>query len=111
MTRRGLGISAVLLMQIACRGDLYRAAAQATGGDPRRGALAIHKYGCDSCHSIPGIPGAVTHVGPPLTDIAVRSYLAGELTNTPANMERWIRHPRNIEPATAMPDTGVTEAD
>jgi len=23
----------------------------------------------------------------------------------------WIRHPRDVEPRTVMPDTGVTEAD
>jgi cytochrome c2 len=26
-------------------------------------------------------------------------------------MEEWIRHPRNISPHTAMPDTGVTVTD
>jgi cytochrome c2 len=82
-----------------------------TGGDPGRGAVAIRKYGCGSCHTIPGIPGARARVGPPLTSIAARIYLAGELPNTPDNMRQWIRHPREVEPRTAMPDTGVTEAD
>jgi cytochrome c len=50
-------------------------------------------------------------VGPPLVAIAVRTYLAGELPNTPANMQEWIRHPRVVEPRTAMPDTGVTDGD
>jgi cytochrome c1 len=50
-------------------------------------------------------------VGPPLTSIGSRTYLAGELPNTPANMMQWIRHPREAEPRTAMPDTGVTDGD
>jgi cytochrome c len=100
-----------LLIQLACRGEIYRVAAQATGGDPDRGAAAIHKYGCDSCHTIPGIRGAVAHVGPPLTDIGVRKYVAGQLSNTPENLQNWIRHPRRVEPHTAMPDIGVTEID
>jgi cytochrome c2 len=100
-----------LLIQLGCRDDVNRAAAQATGGDPTRGAQAIRRYGCDTCHTIPGIRGAVAHVGPPLTDVALRSYVAGRLPNTVANMQAWIRHPRSIEPHTAMPDTGVTEGD
>src|SRR5947209_2821547 len=100
-----------VFVQLACGGDVYRAAAQSTGGDPARGAEAIRKYGCDSCHTIPGIAGAFAHVGPPLTEIGVRSYLAGQLPNTPENMEKWIRDPRGIEPHTAMPDTGVTATD
>jgi cytochrome c len=60
---------------------------------------------------IPGIPGAQGLVGPPLTSIGAQMYLAGELPNTPDNMQRWIRSPREVEPRTAMPDTAVTEAD
>jgi len=33
------------------------------------------------------------------------------IPNTPANLMHWIRHPRQVSPDTAMPDTGVTEAD
>jgi putative membrane protein len=97
----------------ACRGrgDRYRVAANLTGGDPHRGAEAITRYGCESCHVIPGIPGAQGLVGPPLTSIGAQMYLAGELPNTPDNMQRWIRSPREVEPRTAMPDTAVTEAD
>ena len=50
-------------------------------------------------------------VGPPLTNIASRVYLAGRLPNTPANMERWIQQPHAIDDKTAMPETGVTDAD
>jgi cytochrome c1 len=50
-------------------------------------------------------------VGPPLTQVAVRSYLAGRIENTPENMMKWIRNPRAIDDKTAMPVTGVTDRD
>ena len=47
-------------------------------------------------------------VGPPLTKIALRTYLAGRIQNTPDNMARWIVNPKQIDDQTAMPVTGVT---
>jgi cytochrome c2 len=72
--------------------------------------LMIH-YGCPTCHVIPGVPGAVGKVGPPLRSLAQQSYIAGVLPNSPANLEQWIMHPQNIHPGTAMPEMGVTQAD
>jgi cytochrome c2 len=71
----------------------------------------IRKYGCYSCHTIAGVPGAVGLVGPPLNGIAERVYIAGHVPNTPANITQWIQHPRSIDPHTAMPEMGVTEQD
>ena len=82
-----------------------------TGGDPGRGSTAIQRYGCGACHTIPGIRGAAATVGPPLTDIALRSYLAGVIKNTPENMIRWIQNPPAIDAKTAMPHLGVSEAE
>jgi cytochrome c2 len=84
---------------------------QLTGGDPDRGVEMIGRYGCAACHTIPGIRGANALVGPPLTRIASRSYLAGQIQNTPGNMVRWIQHPREVERGTAMPEMGVTDSD
>jgi len=111
MMRRCAICALVTVIGAGCRVGVYRDAAQATGGDPARGVAAIQRYGCDTCHVIPGVQTAQATVGPPLDAIAVRTYLAGELPNNPANMQEWIRHPRTVEPRTAMPDTGVTEAD
>jgi len=82
-----------------------------TGGDPSRGPALMRKYGCQSCHTIPGVVGADGLVGPPLAGIASRSYIAGVLTNAPDNMLRWIRDPKAVDPLTAMPNTGVTASD
>lgn len=78
-------------------------------GDADAGRAAIGDLGCSSCHTIPGVRGADAHVGPPLTDWAQRSYIAGALENTPGNLQRWILDPQEIEPGTAMPDVGATE--
>jgi cytochrome c2 len=94
---------------VACQRQAWREAAMLTGGDPGRGQAAIEAYGCGSCHTIPGIPGANTLVGPPLSGIASRAYVAGVLPNTPNNMIRWIEHPQAIDPLTAMPDLGVPD--
>jgi cytochrome c2 len=89
----------------------HEEAAALTGGDPDKGMAAIGRYGCGSCHDIPGIRAAHGTVGPPLGGIAARTYLAGQLSNTPEHMMRWIRHPQHVEPGTAMPEMGVTEGD
>jgi putative membrane protein len=86
-------------------------AARITGGDPARGSIAVRHYGCGACHTIPGIEGARGTVGPTLAGISGRSYIAGVLVNSPANLVRWIRHPQQVDSLTAMPEMGVSEAD
>jgi cytochrome c2 len=79
-----------------------------TGGDPQAGRAAIARRPCGGCHEIPGVPGAHGKVGPPLTGLAGRSYIAGRLSNTPENLAAWIVDPHAIDPLNAMPPTGVT---
>lgn len=78
-------------------------------GNPDRGKQLIQNYGCGACHIVPGVPGARGLVGPPLNYFADRTMVAGELPNTPPNLTRWIMHPKQVEPNTAMPDLGVTQ--
>ena len=80
-------------------------------GDPRRGADAIGRYGCGSCHVIPGLARAKGKVGPPLSDFAERTYIAGNSYNTPNNLAAWIRRPDSVEPGTVMPTLGVSEQE
>ena len=79
-------------------------------GNPDRGLVLLRQFGCASCHVIPGVASAMGNVGPPLERIASRVYLAGILPNTPENLEHWIRSPQAVDPLTAMPDLGVSEA-
>jgi len=82
-----------------------------TGGDPQRGAAAITRYGCGSCHTIAGISEAHGLAGPPLTGIGSRIYIAGVMQNTPENMMTWIRNPKGVDEKTVMPNLGVTSKD
>ena len=108
-------LAGALAAPVGCRGyaddDTRAHAAILTGGDPTRGKRAIARYGCGSCHTIPGIRGASSLVGPPLTGIAQRVYIAGVVANTPDQMIRWIMSPRSVDPRTAMPDMGIPEHD
>ena len=81
------------------------------GGDADRGRQLIRRYGCGSCHMIPGVRGAGAMVGPPLAGIANRVYVGGVVTNTPENLVRWIETPKAIDEKTAMPNVGVSQAD
>lgn len=81
------------------------------GGDVGRGKAAIVRYGCAACHSIPGITASNGNIGPPLAKIADRTYIGGVLANTPTNMMRWLRHPSLVDPRTAMPDLGISDAE
>ncbi|GGG23948.1 hypothetical protein GCM10010964_10150 [Caldovatus sediminis] len=67
--------------------------------------------GCGACHRIPGVRNARAMVGPPLDAFAQRGYVAGVLPNRPANLLAWLRNPPAINPMTAMPDLGLTEAE
>ncbi|HET7457605.1 MAG TPA: cytochrome c [Gemmatimonadaceae bacterium] len=114
-----LGAAALLLLAplllAACTSETDRAEAREasflTRGNVEKGRVAIRAYGCASCHTVPGVPGADALVGPPLTGFAERAYVAGVLQNSPENLVRWIRHPREVDSLTAMPDMGVGEQD
>ncbi len=90
-----------------CSGCKSSRTAQSHPGAP---ALMI-QYGCPTCHVIPGVPGAIGKVGPSLDSLAQRSYLAGTVPNTPADLQAWIMHPQHFQPGTAMPEMGVTPQD
>lgn len=104
-------LAAVVLLAACNRDDPANDAIALTGGHPERGRVLIRYYGCGSCHTIPGVAGADATVGPPLTGIARRAYVAGVLPNTPDNLERWILDPPRVDPKTAMPATGVKPGD
>ena len=109
---RGAALAgAVAVMLAGCEDYRSRDAARLTGGNPKRGRELIGRYGCDACHTIPGVPGARGRVGPPLAGVASRMYVAGVLQNTPPNLQRWIKDPQAVDSATAMPNLRVTDAD
>jgi cytochrome c1 len=109
-----LAAAALLVALAGCRGNnpTYGVAyAEALGGNPARGPAIAERYGCGSCHTIPGVTGARGLVGPPLLWWSRRTFIAGELPNTPENLVRWIRDPQSVEPHTAMPALGLSDAE
>jgi len=80
------------------------------GGSSQAGREIVQALGCGACHRIPGIANARGEVGPNLAGFARRSYIAGRLPNTPANLEAWLRNPPAIDPDTAMPAMGMDAA-
>jgi cytochrome c oxidase subunit 2 len=59
--------------------------------------------GCSVCHAISGTQAQST-VGPDLTHLKSRMTLAaGTLSNTRANLTRWIENPQAIKPGVRMP--------
>jgi cytochrome c2 len=114
MTMRGAVLLGVLALSACGMRDDERAFADAaalTAGDPRAGRTKARKLGCGSCHTIPGVFGARSQVGPPLKGIRGRANIGGVLPNTPENMVRWIRDPRSVDSTTSMPSVGASERD
>jgi len=115
----GRGTRLALLAPVALSVALALAACQGGGTPPRIvkggsttiGKDLIVKYGCGSCHTIPGIRNANGLVGPPLIHWGRRSMIAGRLPNTPDNLIRWVHDPQGVEPGTDMPNLGVTQTE
>lgn len=100
-----------MVIVVACSRTPAPPPPESRAGHPERGAELIARYGCGSCHTIPGVDRANGLVGPPLTRFGARSYIAGELPNNADNLQRWISDPQAVEPGTAMPDLGVDAID
>lgn len=111
MRSAALALLTALLASSGCRGgrDAASTFVIATGGDAVRGRAVIEHAGCGSCHTIPGVRRAHGLVAPPLIWFAKRTFIAGEVPNTPENLIQWILQPQSIEPNTAMPMLGLSE--
>jgi cytochrome c2 len=109
-TLRTALLAAIAVSLAACE-ESDAATFALTGGRASHGPALMRAYGCGACHTIPGVRGATTVVGPPLRGIASRSFIAGVVANTPENMVRWIQNPQAIDDKTAMPNLRVGARD
>jgi cytochrome c len=82
-----------------------------TGGDAARAEVIMRRYGCGGCHTIPGIAGADGQVGPPLSGLIHRVYIGGVATNSSDHLIQWIVAPQRFSSRSAMPATGISEAE
>ena len=78
-------------------------------GDVSAGRRATQNFLCATCHYIPGMVGTSHHVGPPLDGIGSRQYIGGVVLNTPENMVRWLKDPKQFDPLSAMPAMGLSD--
>jgi cytochrome c oxidase subunit II len=75
-----------------------------------RGATLFNAMTCVKCHSIGG-GGDGARFAPDLTHFAERTTLgAGVLTNTPADLSRWLADPQAIKQGCHMPNAQLTDA-
>lgn len=109
--RRATPLLLAALALAACREESVTPRRAVAGGDAARGRATIARFGCGGCHVVPGVPGAVGRVGPPLDGLAGRALVAGTLPNEPEALVRWIRDPQAVRPGTAMPDLGLGERE
>ena len=107
----GIAVAACLAVGLSGCASLRakHGAASADSASVDRGKATIIVYGCGKCHSIPGIPGAHGVVGPPLNFLPRRTYIAGQLPNTPENLIHWVMSPQSIKAKTDMPALGLSE--
>ena len=95
----------------ACEREEVPAQLRVFDGSPEFGQALIAEYGCTACHAIPGIGAFTGTVGPALDGFGARAYIAGRLPNRPMMLVAWLRDPPAIDPETAMPALGLTEAE
>jgi cytochrome c2 len=110
----GLTLRAIPALFLALVGSAALAQENApplAAGSPAHGAELIAEKGCGACHMIPGITGANGLVGPPLTLMGRRIFVAGLLRNTPQNLAAWVLEPQRFVPGNAMPSTGLTASE
>jgi cytochrome c2 len=107
-----LGLAAgVLTYQARDHNQRTEVASLLARGDPARAPDIFRRYGCTGCHTIPGIPGGDGQVGGPLINMRERVYIAGVANNDAETLVHWIVSPSAFDPKTAMPDTGISEAE
>ena len=83
---------------------------QVETADLARGRQLMAHYQCGSCHAAPGVPGNGQRA-PELYRFGRRSYIAGQVPNTPESLQRWLQDPPALVPGTTMPRLGVSERD
>ena len=105
-----MAAAAVAFVLIGDR-QAVRIAETLTAGKASAAPPLMRRYGCTGCHTIPGLPGADGQVGPALFDLQARVYIGGHVRNTADNLVRFLVNPRAFSPASAMPATGLSEAE
>src|SRR3954451_12489730 len=111
-----ISVTALVLLSaipivLSSRAQDDRVARAMTRGEPTPAPAILRRYRCTGCHTIPGVPGAYGLVGGSLADIRRRVYVGGTANNSPETLIRWIVLPQSFSSSSAMPATGISEAE
>jgi len=99
----------LMLLTVACQ---KAETPQAPAGNAARGRELIAQYGCNVCHTIPGIDGPQGSLGPALAGVSLRPTISmGKVPNTPANLVQFIQNPASLNPQSSMPPLAIPPAD
>ena len=91
----------LLLLAVACGRESHE-----------RGKQLIAQYGCNTCHTIPGIEGPQGSIGPALEGVGSRATISnGKVQNTPENLARFIQSPASLNPSSNMPGLNMPPAE
>jgi cytochrome c oxidase subunit II len=91
--------------------EAQRKPATDAGAEQRRGLDVFMQSPCVTCHTIRGTQ-AGARVGPDLTHVASRSYIAaGTLQNTHDNLRNWVRNPQTVKPGNQMPAMALSDEE
>jgi cytochrome c oxidase subunit II len=88
-------------------------ASAASASDPQQvaGQKVFTSKPCASCHTIEGTSAAAS-IGPDLTHVASRRYIAaGLLETTRGSLAAWVADPQNLKPGNNMPAVPLTATE
>lgn len=112
-----IALALVLLLLAACNRDeasksIAKPAPAAPIGNAEHGKALAAQYGCNVCHTIPGVEGPQGSLGPSLAGVASRPAISyGKVQNTPENLVKYIQNPQALNPQSSMPPIGLTDVD
>jgi cytochrome c oxidase subunit II len=76
-----------------------------------KGQEIFESTACINCHTVAGT-SATGRFGPDLTHLMSRETIgSGVVSNTPANLQRWIRNPNAIKPGCLMPSMELGDSE
>jgi cytochrome c2 len=101
-------LTLVLFLLVACKPS----ETSQPPGDAKRGQQLVAQYGCNVCHTIPGIDGPHGTLAPSLEGLASRPSISfGKVPNTRQNLNQFIQNPASLNPQSSMPPLGLPAAD
>lgn len=109
-------VIAVLVLAAASACNPRESSQPAAGGvaltGAARGAQLINTYGCNVCHTIPGVEGPQGTIGPSLAGVASRPKISnGTVATSEANLTQFIQNPSSLNPQSSMPPNTIPADD